>query len=127
MKRTTLKFLIVMSVCIFTKYYSQSDQITINPDMVISINVDRIEHLPENSTIDIPDLTFKSEKELQKFCKVMSFDFYTLSGNYDAKQITISFNKKYLLERQFTVEKMNSFFLDLSGRLKFTYKKLNQL
>lgn len=91
------------------------------------VDVDRIDHLSESYTMDTPDLTFKSEKDLQKFCKVMSFDFYTLSGDYNAKQMKISFDKKYLMERQFTIEKMNAFFSELSGRLQSVYKKINQL
>ncbi|TDX92766.1 hypothetical protein [Chryseobacterium daecheongense] len=127
MKKNILNLMIVICLCMFTKYYSQNGQVTMSPNMVITVYADQIDQLSESYTLDIPDLTFKSEKDLQKFCKVMSFDFYTLSGDYETKQMKISFNKKSLLERQFTIEKMNTFFLHLSGRLKSVYKKINQL
>jgi len=90
-------------------------------------NVDHIDNLFETYAIDISNLHFESEKSLQTFCSFTSIDFYSLSGDYASKQIIIKFNKASLIERQYTIEKINNSFTVLSGRLRTVYNKLNQL
>jgi hypothetical protein len=97
-------------------------------NMNIHVNhVDHIDNLSETYIIDVSGFHFESENSLQTFCYFTSIDFYSLSGNYASKQIIIKFNKASLIERQYTIEKINNSFTVLSGRLRTVYNKLNQL
>lgn len=122
-----LKLMVVIYFCVFTKSSAQDNIVTMDSNMNIRINVNTIDNLSETYTIDVSGFHFESEKSLQTFCYFTSIDFYSLSGDYASKQIIIKFNKDSLLERQYTIEKINNSFTVLSGRLRTVYNKLNQL
>lgn len=122
-----LKLMVLIYFCVFTNSFAQDNTVTMDSNMNIRVNVNTIDNLSETYTIDVSGFHFESEKSLQTFCSLTSIDFYSLSGDYASKQIIIKFNKTSLLERQYTIEKINNSFTVLSGRLRTVYNKLNQL
>ncbi len=77
----------------------------------------------KNYTLDISDLYFKSPENLNQFCKLFSFDIFTLIGDFESKQIIIEFNEEVIESKNMTRLDINNFFSDIAPRMYYINNK----
>jgi len=128
MKKIILVFLPILigPICISAQSGNNlnTDKITINTEFEISLKQSTT--LSDTYVLDISNINFNSKDGLYHFCKIFSFDFYTLIGNFEKKKIDVVFDQVIIKNRNWTVKNVNQHFKDISKRMIYIYNQINK-
>lgn len=129
MKKNILSmFCLLLLTSSFLNAQNDSDKkgMSLDKQLVFVLNEANINETKSTYVVDISNLEFKSSKILNDFCANFSFDFHTLKGDYKSRKIIMTLDKTILVDKKYTVKKVNDYFNSVSRRMQYAHNQLNQ-
>lgn len=118
-------FVLATSV-LHAQHSSDKDGMSIDKQLVFVLNSTNINEIQSTYTVDISSLQFKSSEALDQFCNSFSWEFHTLAGNFNTKEISVRLNKSVIIQKKYDVDKLNEYFRSVSPRMQYIYQQLNK-